>query len=329
VRSAYGVTRAPAGGPLEEAIACRQEAQELARQAGNLELQVSVSPGVFLAPAGRNREAELDRVLEAGRDDYQLGRQLIGVSAVILAIVYRTLPLLELGRLAEARAAIEDALRLAREHDDVECLAYAQAAHGGLSYFTGEPGDALSHARAGLELAERLGSSFSRVVARSYLSFAHLARGEHDDALVQASEALKIMRETRTVLALESGALSAVAQARLGLDDLAGARAAAAEGSVIAAKRGTRLQEVACRWMLARALLLACSSRQRSEAHVQRVVAAAVWCVRHTITAGQRHRILVASTGAEHASVAKLGREAGLALAGVVRGASGDHIAAR
>jgi adenylate cyclase len=100
VRSAYGVTRAFAGGPIGEAIAGRREAQELARQAGNLELQVSLGPGLWLGFAGRNREAlaEIERDLEIAGDDFQLGRQVIGVSAVILATLFRGWVLVELGR---------------------------------------------------------------------------------------------------------------------------------------------------------------------------------------------------------------------------------------
>jgi tetratricopeptide (TPR) repeat protein len=257
VRSAYAVAQVMTGGPLDEVIAYRQEAQGLAAEAGNLELQVSLGPGIFLAGAGRNREAlvELERVIELAGGDFQLGRQVIGISGVLMAILYRAAVLMELGRVPEAGVALEDSLRLAREHDDLECLAYALSGHGVWSFFTGEPGDAVIRAREGLELAERLGSSLARVAAHMYLAFGLLARSEHEEALVRAGEALEIMRATRTGLAFEAFVLSAVAEARRGLGDLAGARAAAAEGATIAAGRGTRLQEAVCRMSLGRAVL--------------------------------------------------------------------------
>jgi tetratricopeptide (TPR) repeat protein len=218
---------------------------------------VSLGPGIFLAGAGRNREAlvELERVIELAGGDFQLGRQVIGISGVLMAILYRAAVLMELGRVPEAGVALEDSLRLAREHDDLECLAYALSGHGVWSFFTGEPGDAVIRAREGLELAERLGSSLARVAAHMYLAFGLLARSEHEEALVRAGEALEIMRATRTGLAFEAFVLSAVAEARRGLGDLAGARAAAAEGATIAAGRGTRLQEAVCRMSLGRAVL--------------------------------------------------------------------------
>jgi DNA-binding SARP family transcriptional activator/class 3 adenylate cyclase len=257
VRSAYGVTRAFAGGPIEEAIAGRREAQELARQAGNLELQVSLGPGLWLAFAGRNREAlaEVDRDLDIAGADFQLGRQVIGVSAVILATLFRGWVLMELGRLPEGRAALEEALRLARDHDDLECFIWAQAGAGLLSFHTGEPGDGLAHATEALELAERQGSSLTRAMGRTGLALAQLARADYDQALAVASEGLELMRTARTFLQFEGGMLAAVAAARLGLEDIAGASSAAAKGAAIAATRGARVQEASCRWILGRGLL--------------------------------------------------------------------------
>jgi tetratricopeptide (TPR) repeat protein len=111
-------------GRLEDAIAGAREAQRLAEQAGNLELEMTIGPATWLAVAGRNREAlaEFDRGLEAIGDDFQLGTQVVGFSAVIFATFYRGFVLAELGRLREAHADLEEAVRLAREHDDVECL---------------------------------------------------------------------------------------------------------------------------------------------------------------------------------------------------------------
>jgi class 3 adenylate cyclase/tetratricopeptide (TPR) repeat protein len=256
VRSAYGLAHGMAG-RVEVAIASEQEAQRLAEQAGNLELHVSVSPAVWLAVAGRNREAlaELDRVLEAAAGDVQLGREVVGLSVVIFGIFYRGFVLAELGRLREARAALEKAVHLAREHDDVECLGWAHQGLGVLSFATGEPGDGLGHSREALEIAERIGSSFSRAMARSSLGLAHLAREEHDHALAIVEEGLEIMRETRTGLQYEAVLLRELAAARLGLDDVEGAHTAAAEGAATAAARGARVQEAGCRLMLGRVLL--------------------------------------------------------------------------
>jgi tetratricopeptide (TPR) repeat protein len=184
---------------------------------------------------------------------------------VIFGTFYRGFVLTELGRLPEARAAFDDAQRLARDHDDVECLGWAQQGLAILSFFTGEPGDGLAQAREALELAERLGSSFSRAMARSSLALAHLAREEHSNAHAVADEGLEIMRETRTGLQYEAVLLRDLAAARLGLEDVDGAHAAAAEGAATAAAQGARVQEAGCRIMLGRALL----ADRRGDAHAE------------------------------------------------------------
>ena len=258
VRSAYSVARGMYG-RLQEAIAISREAQELAEQAGDLELQLSpAGPGHLLAVAGRNREAlaEFDRILLAVGDDYQLGRRSTGLSAAVFAAFHRGVVLTELGRLREARAAGEEGVRLAGKHEELEVLGWAHGVLGGLSFFTGESDDGLAHARTALQLAETVGSTLSRALALWTVALAHLARREHDKALVVAGDALQIMRESHTGLQYRATLLHQLAEARLGLGDAEGARAAAAEGTATAASQGARVQQAACRLTLGRALLL-------------------------------------------------------------------------
>jgi tetratricopeptide (TPR) repeat protein len=263
VRSAHAMGRGTAGS-LEEAIASSQEARRLAEEAGNLELQVSISPGLWLQFAGRNREAlaDFDRILEAAGGDLQLGRQFLGTSAVVYATIFGGAAKMELGRLREAHAAAEEGLRLAREIEDVEQLCTANGLFGVLSLQVGEPGDGLARAREGLSLADRLGSSAARVVTRLLAGSAHLAREQHDDARCVLAEGLEIIRESRSGLQAEAQLLSLLAHARLGLGDPEGARAAAAEGVQLAVTRGARIQEAVCRLPLGRALLVLDHRRQ-------------------------------------------------------------------
>jgi tetratricopeptide (TPR) repeat protein len=266
VLGVYGLARGMAG-QLEEAISSMQDAQRLAEQADDPALRLVFSPAFWLAVAGRNRQAlaRFDRAIEAAGDDFQLGRQIYGQSLVIFSIFYRGLVLAELGRLGEARPTVDRALRLAREHDDIECQDWAHGMFGFLSWVTGEPGDGLAHARESLEIAERLGSSFSRTAARTHLAYAHLAREEHAEALAVAEEGLAIMRDTRTALLYEAALLQLLSEARLGLNDREGARAAAAEGAASAARQGARIQEAGCRLRLGRALLPERPSDARAE----------------------------------------------------------------
>jgi tetratricopeptide (TPR) repeat protein len=223
----------------------------------NRELALSLGPAFYLAVGGRHREAlaQFDDGIEASGNDFQLGRQILGQSAVIFVILYRGVVLIDLGRLREAREAVDNALRLARENDDIECLDWAHGTIAFVCWAAGEPGDGLAHARESLKIAEHIGSSFSRAIARMNLGLAHLAREEHGDARAVIEEALEIMRKTRTGLLYEPVLLRELSEARLGLHDVEGARTAAAEGAAIAGGRGARVQEAGCRMALGRALL--------------------------------------------------------------------------
>jgi class 3 adenylate cyclase/tetratricopeptide (TPR) repeat protein/DNA-binding winged helix-turn-helix (wHTH) protein len=255
VRGAYGLTRGTAGW-LEDAIVSAQEAKQLAEEAGDVDLQVSVSSGVWLYIAGRHREAlaDFDRVIEVAGDDLERGAQYLGASAVIYARVFRAVTLMELGRLRAARADAEAALRLAREQNQLELAGAAQGALGTLTFFTGEPGDGVEHAREGLALADRLGSSLTSVTARFQLATALLARDEHQEALQVVSEALDITRTTQTGLQWEPLLLAQRGFAQLGLHDPESAREAAELGASAAANCGARIQEAQARWTLGRAL---------------------------------------------------------------------------
>jgi tetratricopeptide (TPR) repeat protein len=256
VRSAYGMARGSAGA-LEEAIPIAHESRRLAAEAGNLELEVSISPALWLHFAGRNREAVIDfeRTLKTADGDLQLGRQLIGASAVVYATIFRGAALMEMGRLREAHAAAAEGLRLAREVDDFELVGTAHGLFGILSLLTGEPDDGLAHAREGLALGDRLGSTLARVTVRLLLAAAHLACDQCDDAGAVASEGLELIRGSRSGMQAEDQLLSQLAMARLGRGDLAGARTAAAEGVALAARRGMRVHEALCRSALGTALL--------------------------------------------------------------------------
>jgi class 3 adenylate cyclase/tetratricopeptide (TPR) repeat protein len=255
VHGAYAMTRGMTG-RLEQAIAVTREAKVLAGQSRNLELEVSINSGLWLAVAGRNREAlvEFDRLLEAAGDDFQLGRE-FGVSAVIFGTVQRGRALIELGRLREARAALERAGRQAREHEDLESLGFACASLGHLAFFSCEPADGLALACEAVDLAERLGSPMSRVAAHGGLGSAHLAREEYNEAIAAARDALEIARAAGIGLQYEAVQHSTIANSLLGLEDVAEAEAAARQGAASAAALGARVQEAWCRCTLGRTLL--------------------------------------------------------------------------
>jgi ATP/maltotriose-dependent transcriptional regulator MalT len=184
----------------------------------------------------------------------EFGRQVLGFSTVIWGVLFRGFTLVDLGRLEEADRDLHRGLQLAREHHDVESLGWAHGNFAWFAYYSGDPGDALAHAREAVSVAERLGSSFSRIVAYVSLAAAHLVRGEWEEATTAAEDSLSTIRATRTGVQYEAVALSHMSEARLGAGDEGAARALAAEGIEIAAGQPTPMYEARCRMLLGRAL---------------------------------------------------------------------------
>ena len=256
LQGTYALSRGMVGA-VSEALEHGLEAQRLARELGDLELEMSGGGTVYwMALLGETR-ASIERMterIERMGEDYDLGRRVVGFSTLIWSTFFLGLVLTENGRIEEARTTVDRAVRLAREHDDIESLCWSHTQYAMLDYFSGEVRDGLEHARAGTEIAERIGSGFSRVITYCVMGYAHLARKEWAEAIEVEEEALRIMSASRTGLQYEPMALAAVAEARLGLGDLEGARASALRGAEVAARAGTRRFEAQIRTILGCAL---------------------------------------------------------------------------
>ena len=256
LQGSYALSRGMVGA-VSEALEHGLEGQRLAEELHDFELEMSGGGTVYwMALLGQTREA-IERIterIERIGEDYDLGRRVVGFSTLIWSTFFLGLVLTENGRIEEARATVDRALRLAREHDDIESLCWSHTQYALLDYASGEVRDGLEHARAGAEIAERIGSAFSRMIAYCVMGFAHLARGEWAEAIAVEEEALRIMSASRTGLQYEALSLAAVAEAQLRLGDLESARASAARGAEVAERAGTRRFEAQCRTILGCAL---------------------------------------------------------------------------
>jgi tetratricopeptide (TPR) repeat protein len=84
------------------------------------------------------------------------------------------------------------------------------------------------------EIAERIGDSFSRGWALTYLGMAYVMREDWTEAVETSEAALQLARETRTGLEGEPWKLGTLSDALRGAGDAAGARERAEEGVTIA-----------------------------------------------------------------------------------------------
>jgi tetratricopeptide (TPR) repeat protein len=161
-----------------------------------------------------------------------------------------------MGRLDEARLALDRATEFAREQDDTVSLVVALANNVSVARFGGSAErEALAHARQGVDTAERKGGSFSRVLALRELGIAHLLNRERSDAMAALERALELAHEHRTGLQLEASVLAHLSSAQLGLGQTRRARETAERAISIAREQGTKEQECEAQLALARVLL--------------------------------------------------------------------------
>jgi class 3 adenylate cyclase/tetratricopeptide (TPR) repeat protein len=184
--------------------------------------------------------AEMPEVL-AG--DLQLGLDLVGFSLLAWSWQNRAEQLACRGRLDDARACQREAERLAHAGDVGEVLVWVRLNEVVIGSTAGERDErVLEELRRGafeaLELAEQIGSSFSRVLSHMRLGAARALHGEWEDAVRACETALQISSEHQTCLEWESEILYQLAEARLGAGDLPAAQTAAEEGIRLARERG-------------------------------------------------------------------------------------------
>jgi class 3 adenylate cyclase/tetratricopeptide (TPR) repeat protein len=254
-------------GAVRDAFEHASEARRRARELNSLDLEMAVGLPYWMDLLGDVQAAipVMTEQIERMGGDYELGRAVVGFSALIWSTFFLAQMLAENGRIDEARALTDRALRLAREHDDVESLGWSHNQYALTDYHSGEVRDGLAHARAGLEVAERTGSAFSRMTSYCIMGYGHLVRREWAEAIQVENEALQIMKGTRTGLQYEPLALAALAEAQLGLGDFHAARTSAERGAELAVRYGMRTHEGQCRLMLGRALSRSSPTEARAE----------------------------------------------------------------
>jgi class 3 adenylate cyclase/tetratricopeptide (TPR) repeat protein len=253
----YGMTRGVAG-HVTEALEHSLEAARLAEQVEDDELRLGFRNTAFWHYCvGDLREAlsVAEGVIESTKDDLSIGTRIVGLSVHIWSLMFSGFLLVFMGQIDEGERRVERSVVLAREHDELETLGWAFGARSQLAYQRGDLEGVMEPARQSLEIAERLGSSWSRVVANSQVARAHLVREEWREAVEACERALHIARERRTGLAFEGLVLPIKAEAEPHCGDLRGALAPAEEAVAVSRRRQTRFFEAGALLSLGRVRL--------------------------------------------------------------------------
>lgn len=246
------------GGDISTCLEHFHEAVRHSEEVDDPELQVVARFGTYWHyVAGDLRESlrAADWIIDRTSEDVTRGSGAFGFSPHTWLRMFKGTTLLPwMGRVEEASAELDRAVELAREHDELEVLGWAEGGYASVAWLDGAGERTLDHALRGLEIAERLGSAMSRSLACTQLARAHLALGQFPEAREAAASALEVARSTGTGLQLEGLNLAHRSTAELGTGDVDRALSTAEEAVAVCTSGHNVFFEAFARLELARAL---------------------------------------------------------------------------
>ena len=160
-----------------------------------------------------------------------------------------------MGQLEESASELDRALRVAQEQGDLETQGWTHPLYVHLARYTGQTEMVLAHANRGHEIAERVGSAYSRVSSLYFLGYARMMLGETGEAIAAIERSLELAREARTGLEYEAAHVAGLSEALLSAGDHVRALEAAEESVTLALQRGNEAILPTCHRVMAEALL--------------------------------------------------------------------------
>jgi adenylate cyclase len=232
-------------GHLEDYRDLSEEAARLSAELADADLRMTTLVVVTYSRLCRGELldalAAADEAVALGRNEPSLGSHTSSlVSPYAYMLMLRGAILCYLGRLDEASATLEVALTVAGERGDLETQGWAHMYSVLVARYSGEIDKALQHGRRAYEIAELVGSAFSRVWQLYFFGYARLLAGEAAEAVEAIERAIDLARHAGTGLELEPVRWAALAEALLAAGEPARALAAAQEAVRLAEDRGNR-----------------------------------------------------------------------------------------
>jgi adenylate cyclase len=197
-----------------------------------------------------------DEAIALGAADPRLGsRESIIVCPYAWCLFMRGWTLSLLARFEEASAALDEAMRVAQQQEDIESQGWTHMAYVLLARYVGDTEAAIAHGEQGYEIAERIGSTFSRVWQTYFYGYAQLLAGNVGEAVTLIEGALELARAARTALEMEPMLIATLAEALLGTGDRSRAFQTANESVALALERGNDAVVPYSKRILAEAIL--------------------------------------------------------------------------
>jgi adenylate cyclase len=246
-------------GDVEGGVRESVESERLLREAEDERLRPLAALSLIypFVVAGRLAEAgvKADEVAAATRGRPELGLDHWGFRAAVFAIFMKGAVEILTGALSAARPRLERSIELARQYGEVENEGWALMWLADLAFFAGDQDVGLPAAQRGVELAEKVGSPYSRIGGYQRLGAALFHDGQVNEARETLENTLALTRQCGTALEVEARLLAWLAEAVLAGGDIARARQLADEALAVADRIGAVLDGIIARRTLARVLL--------------------------------------------------------------------------
>jgi adenylate cyclase len=258
LESSYAGVRCLAGDNAG-ALVRLAEFERLASLSANAETRTmgwaALTYAVFVSGDLDAAQDRFDRAIEATREHPQFGLEVFGFSFYAQSVYLRGWVEAFRGDLAMAWQMLEQGAQAARDQGDLATEGFALMLSTPLALIDGNVEAALPRVRQAVEIAERIGSPFSRIWGCQCLGAVLRLNGQWQEAIELHEQALRTARERRTGLEGEALYLAYLAEAYLAGGDLPRARAAAEAGVAAGARTGARVFEQEAQRALARVLL--------------------------------------------------------------------------
>jgi class 3 adenylate cyclase/tetratricopeptide (TPR) repeat protein len=274
VKGAYGALRGLAGSAVDY-VRHTREAAKLAEQVGDPELALAMNSyhAYSLLFAGSSPELiqHCERALRGSPEGVKLGTQFTGYSPYLGLLQALSWAQGSSGQIGASQETAARAVQLARDHQELEVLAWIQALQHP-AFWTGDPSSVLEAAREAWTAAEKFGSAQTRSAAACGLGNAHTMRGEWDEAVSESERGIGLCREARVNLLLLPYYQAVLALALAGRGETDRALTNAEEAIALARGSGTLEYECMGEIVFARILLAAFdrSEAERIEAALSR-----------------------------------------------------------
>jgi hypothetical protein len=259
---------------LREAMAATDLAADL--EAGSVVDEVVLHHAYMLWVTGSmaGSVARYEELTRSCEGDYQVG--FTGHNPWCMSYMLGSLALAWAGDLERAREYNETAIRLTREGHRTEELGWAMGVNSEIAWLCGEHRNTLApdlerSVHEAHEIAERLGSAFSRATTSHSLCVAHLLAGRWDAAIEVGEWTIGRIREHHTNVEGLPACLIVLSQAHLGRGDIEASRQIAEEAIETASRAGSVHLEAMARCTFGRSLLAAegADARSRIESEVE------------------------------------------------------------